>query len=117
MPEFIAQAHVIPVPGDKTIEEFIGRVAQGERGVSIARMVAPPGWEEPAQTPDFDEFTVVFEGCLVVESQQGNQEVRAGQAIIARAGERVRYLTAEGATYIAVCLPAFSPDSVHREDG
>jgi len=117
MPELISQPILIPVPGGKTIEEFIGRVAQGEQQVSIARMVAPAGWEEPAQRPDFDEYTVVLDGCLVVESDSGVLEVRAGQAVIARAGERVRYATSEGATYIAICRPAFSPDTVHREQG
>lgn len=116
MPEFIAQPVSIPVPGGKTIEEFIGRVTQGEQDVSIARMVAPPGWHEPAQRPDFDEFTVVLEGCLIVESDDGAQEVRGGQAVIARAGDRIRYSTTEGATYIAVCRPAFSPDTVHRDE-
>jgi mannose-6-phosphate isomerase-like protein (cupin superfamily) len=83
--------------------------------VSIARMVAPAGWEEPAQRPEFDEFTVVLEGRIVVETDSGNVEVAAGQAVVTRAGERVRYRTDEGATYIAVCLPAFAPDIVHRD--
>jgi quercetin dioxygenase-like cupin family protein len=115
VPELITQPAVIPVPGDKTIEEFVGRVVQGEQEVSIARMVAPPGWSEPAQQPAFTEYTVVLEGCLVVDTDTAVLEVQAGQAVIARAGERVRYRTDVGATYIAVCLPAFSPDSVHRD--
>ncbi len=115
MPELIASPALIPVPGGKTIEEYIGRVVQGEMGVSIARMVAPAGWEEPAQCPEFDEFTVVLEGRIVVETDSGNVDVAAGQAVVTRAGERVRYRTDAGATYIAVCLPAFSPDIVHRD--
>lgn len=115
MAEFIDQPVAIPVPGGKTIEEFIGRVAQGEQAVSIARMVAPAGWEEPAQRPEFDEFTIVLNGRIVVETGDGEIPVAAGQAIITRAGERIRYRTDEGATYIAVCLPAFSPDIVHRD--
>ena len=115
MPELIASPALIPVPGGKTIEEYVGRVVQGETGVSIARMVAPAGWEEPAQRPEFDEFTVVLEGRIVVETDSGNVEVAAGQAVVTRAGERVRYRTDEGVTYIAVCLPAFAPDIVHRD--
>lgn len=115
MPDFISEPVLIPVPGGKTIEEFIGRVAQGEEAVSIARMVAPAGWEEPAQRPDFDEYTVVLEGSIVVETDSGEVAVAAGQAIVTRAGERIRYRTDTGATYIAVCRPAFSPDTVHRD--
>lgn len=115
MPEFIAQPVAIPVPGGKTIEEFVGRVVQGETSVSIARMVAPAGWSEPAQRPEFDEYTLVLEGTVIVESDDGVQAVGAGQAIIARAGERIRYRTDEGATYVAICRPAFSPETVHRD--
>ena len=101
----------------KIIEEFIGRVASQTEAVSIARMTSPAGWSEPAQTPEFDEYTVVLRGCLVIESAEGVSEVRAGQTIIAPAGKRVRYSTphAGGAEYIAVCLPAFSPQTVHRQ--
>lgn len=99
----------------KRIEEFIGRVNTGTDRISIARMTSPPGWEEPAQTPEFDEYTIVLKGSVVVEDEGGSFEVAAGQAVIAPAGQRVRYRTPQGAEYIAVCLPAFSPDNVHRE--
>lgn len=103
----------------KTIEEFIGRVNSGTVSVSIARMRSPEGWSEPGQRPEFDEYTLVLSGLLRVEHDQGVIEVQAGQAVIAHAGERVRYSTPEpgGAEYVAVCLPAFSPDSVHRDPG
>ena len=108
------QAHGTPA---KTIEEFIGRVNSGTSELSIARMVSPSGWSEPAQTPEFDEFTVVLRGSLTVETDSGTQEVRAGQGIIVKRNERVQYRTPSpgGAEYIAVCLPAFSPETVHRE--
>jgi mannose-6-phosphate isomerase-like protein (cupin superfamily) len=99
------------------IDEYIGRVNSGHESVSIAHMHSPAGWSEPGQQPEFDEFTVVLRGAVLVESKEGVIEVRAGQAVIARRGEWVRYSTpgAEGAEYIAVCLPAFGPDSVHRD--
>jgi quercetin dioxygenase-like cupin family protein len=100
----------------KSIFEYFGRVRSCEDGVSIARMVSPPGWKEPAQSPDFAEYTVVLKGVLRVETKEGTIEVRAGQAIRTERGERVRYSTPEGAEYIAVCLPAFSPEGVHRVD-
>jgi len=102
----------------KSIEEFIGRVNSGTTDVSIARMKSPAGWEEPGQTPEFDEYTVVLKGLLRVASKEGELDVAQGQAIIVRAGEWVKYSTPEpgGAEYIAVCLPAFSPDSVNRDD-
>lgn len=102
----------------KIIEEFVGRVNSGTDSISIARMQSPAGWVEPAQTPAFDEYTVVLKGVLLVEVAGGPQEVCAGQAIIVRRGERVRYSSPspEGAEYIAVCLPAFSSEIVHRED-
>jgi mannose-6-phosphate isomerase-like protein (cupin superfamily) len=101
----------------KIIEEFIGRVNSQTTSVSIARMTSPSGWIEPGQTPEFDEFTFVLRGALRVESKMGAIEVTAGQAIIVERGEWVRYSTPgpEGAEYIAVCLPAFSPQSVHRD--
>ncbi len=101
----------------KSIEEFIGRVNSGTTAVSIARMKSPPGWSEPGQTPEFDEYTIVLRGCLRVELKDAEFDVSAGQAIIVRAGEWVRYSSPspEGAEYIAVCIPAFSPDTVHRE--
>lgn len=116
MPDLIAAPVRIPVPGGKSIDEYIGRVASGDDDVSIAHMVAPPGWDEPAQVPRFDEFTVVLRGSIRVETAEGVIEVAAGQAIITRAGERIRYTTAEGAEYIAVCLPAFSPELARRDD-
>ena len=101
----------------KTIEEFIGRVNSQTEGVSIARMQSPAGWSEPAQTPEFDEYTLVLAGELRVETQAGTFDVAAGQAIMTPAGEWVRYSSpaSTGAEYIAVCLPAFSPATVHRD--
>jgi mannose-6-phosphate isomerase-like protein (cupin superfamily) len=102
----------------KRIEEYVGRVNSSTQELSIARMVSPPGWVEPGQTPEFDEHTVVLKGFLRVATQHGVQDVHAGEAVIARRGEWVQYSTpgAEGAEYIAVCLPAFSPETVHRDD-
>ena len=102
----------------KRIEEFAGRSNTGHKIVSVARMVSPPGWEEPAQTPEFEEITVVLRGTLRVESEGETLDVEAGQAVVARPSETVRYSTPgdDGAEYIAVCLPVFSPDSVHREE-
>src|SRR6185369_6240280 len=116
MPELIAGPHLIPVPGNKIIEEFVGRVNNRESQVSIARMRSPAGWEEPGQRPDFDEFTVVLEGSIAVEHEDGVIYVGAGQAVHTRAGEWVRYKTPQGAKYVAVCLPAFSPGTVHRDE-
>ena len=116
MPEIVAAPAVIPVPGGKRIEEYVGRVSTRSADVSVAVMTAPAGWDEPAQTPEFDEVTVVLSGAILVETGEGELKVAAGQAVITRAGERVRYTCPEGATYVAVCLPAFSPDLVHRED-
>ena len=101
----------------KSIAEYIGRVASGTEGLSVAEMRSPEGWIEPGQRPDFDEHTVVLEGLLRVEHEGGVTDVRAGQAIITRGGEWVRYSSPEpgGARYIAVCLPAFSPATVHRD--
>jgi ethanolamine utilization protein EutQ (cupin superfamily) len=101
----------------KRIEEYVGRVNTGDRAVSIARMRSSQGWAEPAQTPEFDEWTLVLEGLLVVEHEGGRLEIRAGEAVHARPGEWVRYSTPEpgGAEYVAICLPAFSPDAAHRE--
>jgi mannose-6-phosphate isomerase-like protein (cupin superfamily) len=117
MPRLVPAPPRIPVPGGKTIDEYVGRVTTGEAGVSVAHMVAPPGWEEPAQTPEFDEITVVLSGVVRVEHDGGLLEVPAGQAVVTARGERVRYSTGpEGAEYVAVCLPAFAPDLAHRED-
>jgi mannose-6-phosphate isomerase-like protein (cupin superfamily) len=99
----------------KTIEEFIGRVNSGTGEVSIARMKSPPGWEEPGQSPEFDEYTVVLSGILRVTTRDGVTDVCEKEAVIVPKGEWVRYSTPEGAEYIAVCLPAFSPDMVKRD--
>jgi mannose-6-phosphate isomerase-like protein (cupin superfamily) len=119
MPHLIAAPHRIQAAGNKPklIDEYVGRVATGTTGVSIAHMRSPSGWEEPGQRPEFDEYTVVLEGTLRVEHEGGVLEVGAGQAVITPAGEWVRYSTPgpEGASYIAVCLPAFAPDTVHRD--
>ncbi len=102
---------------EKLIEEFIGRVNSQTDGVSIARMTSPAGWIEPGQQPEFDEYSVVLRGLLRVQTRNGTTDVRAGQAVIVRRGEWVQYSTPEpdGAEYIAVCIPAFSPDTVHRD--
>ena len=119
MASFIQKPTVIDAAGQppKSIEEFIGRVNSGSTAVSIARMKSPPGWLEPGQTPEFDEFTVVLRGCLHVTLRDTAFDVEAGQAIIVEAGEWVQYSSPspEGAEYIAVCIPAFSPDMVHRD--
>jgi mannose-6-phosphate isomerase-like protein (cupin superfamily) len=117
VPTLIASPQRIPVPGGKVIDEYVGRVASATEAVSVAHMRAPAGWAEPAQAPDFDEMTVVLAGRLVVEHDGGQLEVRAGQAVITRTGERVRYRVGdEGAEYVAICLPAFAPELAHRED-
>jgi mannose-6-phosphate isomerase-like protein (cupin superfamily) len=118
-------ATLVPVPTriqaagnkPKTIEEFIGRVNTKTASTSIARMQSPAGWVEPGQRPEFDEFTVVLRGMLRVKTEKETLDVRAGQAVIAHRGEWVQYSSPEegGAEYIAVCLPAFSPDTVHRD--
>lgn len=116
MPELVANPTVIPVPGGKTIAEFIGAASTGDSRLSIAHMTAPAGWEEPAQTPEFDEFTLVIEGTIDVHHEGGVTSVPAGQAIWTKAGERIRYVCPDGAVYVAVCLPAFAPDTVHRDE-
>ena len=117
MPTLIKNPTVIQAAGNKpkVIEEFIGRVNSRTDVVSIARMKSSPGWVEPGQTPEFDEYTVVLKGFLRVTHKGGNVEVRPGQAVIAHRGEWVQYSTPEGAEYIAICLPAFSPQIVHRD--
>ncbi len=115
MPQLIAAPTRIPVPGNKIIDEYIGRVNSGDTQASIAHMRSPAGWSEPGQRPDFDEYTVVLKGVMRVEHEAGVSEVKAGQAIIARKGEWVRYSTPEGAEYMAICVPAFAPDTVHRD--
>jgi mannose-6-phosphate isomerase-like protein (cupin superfamily) len=120
MPTLIPSPTQITAAGNKPklIREFIGRVNSQTAGVSVAHMQSPAGWVEPGQRPEFDEYTVVLKGCLRVESEGGVLDVAAGQAVIAHAGEWVRYSTpgAEGAEYIAVCVPAFSPGTVHRDE-
>ena len=116
MPVHIAVPTVIPGVGEKVIRELVGNVNTGTAELSVARMTSPPGWEEPAQTPEFDEVTVVLDGSVVVEHDGGSITVRPGEAVLARAGERVRYSTPQGAEYVAICVPAFSPDSVHRDE-
>jgi len=119
MPTHIARPSRITAAGTppKLIDEYVGRANSGTAAVSIAHMRSPSGWSEPAQQPEFDEYTVVLRGTLRVEHDGGAIDVRAGEAVITRAGERVRYSTpeAEGAEYIAVCVPAFSPDTVRRD--
>jgi len=117
VPRLIESPTVVPAAGTrpKRIEEFIGRVNSGTTTVSIARMTSPPGWVEPGQTPEFDEYTLVLEGSLRVESRGDVLEVAPGQAVHVRAGEWVRYSTPAGASYVAICLPAFSPGTVHRD--
>src|SRR5262245_6154441 len=117
MPRVIPQPTRIEAVGQppKTIEEFVGRVNSGTEAISIARMISPAGWSEPGQTPEFDEYTVVLRGTLTVETRGETFRVAAGQAIIVSRGEWIRYSSpdAGGAEYIAVCLPAFSPGTVH----
>ena len=119
MPTLIAAPTRIEAAGNKPkiIEEFIGRVNSNDARLSVARMRSPGGWVEPGQRPEFDEFTVVLAGVLHVKSEGGEFDVRAGQAIITHAGEWVQYSTPgpDGAEYVAVCLPAFSPQTVHRD--
>jgi mannose-6-phosphate isomerase-like protein (cupin superfamily) len=117
MPELIEAPVRVEAAGEppKLIDEFAGRASNGEERVSVARMRSPAGWTEPAQRPEFDEYTVVLAGALQVETEDGTLEVRAGKGILTRAGERVRYSTPQGADYVAICLPAFSPDTVHRD--
>ena len=120
MPRLIEAPTIIESAGNKPkrIEEYAGRVNSAHESVSVARMKSPGGWREPGQRPEFEELTVVLSGMLRVESERGILEVRAGQAVVAEPGEWVRYSTpeADGAEYVAVCLPAFSPDSVHRDE-
>ncbi len=113
----IQEATVIKAAGNppKQIQEFIGRVSSGTDEVSIAKMVSPPGWKEPGQRPEFNEYSVVLKGTLEVVLRTKRIVVKAGQAIAVPAGERVQYQTPEGAEYIAVCVPAFSPATVNRD--
>ena len=119
MPDLIDSPVRVEAAGEppKLIEEFAGRAAGGEERVSVARMRSPAGWSEPGQRPEFDEYTVVLNGTLRVEAEDGTLEVRAGQGVLVRGGEWVRYSTPEGAEYVAICVPAFSPETVHRDAG
>jgi len=120
MPRLIEAPTVIESAGNKPkrIEEYTGRVNSGHESASVARMRSPSGWEEPGQRPEFEEVTLVLAGMLRVEYEGGSLEVGPGQAVVSAPGEWVRYSTpeADGAEYVAVCLPAFSPDTVHRDD-
>lgn len=118
MPELVPGPSVVPGVEPKVIEEYVGRVNTGTDALSVARMVAPGGWTEPGQRPTFDEVTLVLRGVVRVEHEAGVLDVAAGQAVITRAGEWVRYSTPgpEGAEYVAVCTPAFAPDRVRRDD-
>ena len=116
MPQLVESPVRVPVPGGKLIDEYVGRASTKSEGLSVAHMRSPAGWEEPAQRPEFDEVTLVLAGAVHVEHDDGVLEVGAGQAVLTRAGERVRYTTPGGAEYVAICLPAFAPETVHRED-
>jgi mannose-6-phosphate isomerase-like protein (cupin superfamily) len=120
MPTLIENPKRIEAAGNKPklIDEFVGRVNCGESRLSVARMKSPGGWVEPGQTPEFDEFTIVLAGMLRLEHKGGAIDVRAGQAVVTHAGEWVRYSTpqSDGAEYVAVCVPAFSPSTVHRDE-
>lgn len=118
MPELIAGPTTIPVPGGKRIDEYVGRVNTKEERLSVAHMRSPSGWSEPGQRPEFDEWTVVLRGLMRVEHEGGVIDVAAGQAVVTRAGEWIRYSTPgeEGCEYIAICLPAFHIDTVHRDE-
>jgi mannose-6-phosphate isomerase-like protein (cupin superfamily) len=120
MPTLIVHPTRIESAGNKPkiIEEFVGRVNSSTDGVSVARMRSPEGWQEPGQRPEFDEYTVVLQGTLRVQHASGEIDVAAGQGVMVQRGEWIRYSTpfAGGAEYIAVCLPAFSPGTVHRDE-
>ena len=117
MPELIEKPTRIEAAGNKPklIDEFVGHVNNGESRLSVARMQSPAGWVEPRQRPEFDEYTVVLEVSVNVQHEGGEFTVEAGQAVLAKAGEWIRYSTPQGATYVAVCLPAFHPNTVHRD--
>jgi mannose-6-phosphate isomerase-like protein (cupin superfamily) len=120
LPTLIADATRVEAAGNKPklIDEYVGRVNSGNQDLSVAHMRSPGGWQEPGQTPEFDEYTIVLRGSLRVEHAGGAMDVHAGQAVVAHRGEWVRYSTpaAEGAEYIAVCMPAFSMSTVHRDE-
>jgi ethanolamine utilization protein EutQ (cupin superfamily) len=116
MPVHVTSPVVVPGIGEKVIRELVGNVSTGTASVSVARMSSPPGWEEPAQTPEFDEVTVVLEGTVVVEHGTGRIAAGPGEAVLARAGERVRYSTPQGAEYVAICVPAFTLEAARRDE-
>ena len=120
MPELIREPSRVTAAGEppKLIDEYVGQASTRQAGLSIAHRRSPAGWAEPGQRPEFDEFTIVLRGALVVESERGQMTVRAGQGVHARPGEWVRYSTprSEGAEYISVCVPAFTAGTVHRDD-
>ena len=120
MPTFIAGPTRVEAAGNKPklIDEYVGRVNSATSATSVAHMRSPGGWQEPGQTPEFEEFSVVLHGTLRVEHRAGSLDVHAGEAVIAHRGEWVRYSTPEpeGAEYIAVCLPAFTMETVHRDE-
>lgn len=115
MPRLIAKPARIPVPGDKLIDEYVGGVNTGDSHMSIAHMRSPAGWSEPGQRPGFQEYTLVLNGTMRVEHEGGVVEVNAGQAVVTEPGEWIRYSTPLGCEYVAICLPAFSPSTVHRD--
>ena len=118
MPKVINHPTIIEAAGNKPkiIKEFFGRVNSQTSEISIAKMESPAGWVEPGQTPKFDEYTIVLKGMVKVATKDSVYEVKAGQAILTYKGEWIQYSTPEGAEYVAVCLPAFSPDTVHRDE-
>ena len=116
MPTHVTTPTTVPGVGEKVIRELVGHVNTGTGALSVARMTSPPGWEEPAQTPEFDEVTVVLDGAVVVEHDGGSITVGPGEAVVAHAGERVRYSTPDGAEYLAICVPAFTPETAHRDE-
>lgn len=118
MPRLIEQTSRIEAAGNKPkqIEEYVGRINTATEHISVAHMKSPPGWKEPGQRPEFEEITMVLQGKVIVAHEDGTIEVEAGQAIITEPGEWVCYSTPKGAEYIAICLPAFSPESVHRDE-
>lgn len=119
MPTLIERPTRVQAAGNlpKIIDEYVGRLNTGQGGISVAHMRSPAGWEEPGQAPEFEEYTIVLRGRLRVRHKDGTLDVTAGQAIVAHPGEWIQYSTPEeGAEYIAICMPAFSPDTVHRDD-
>lgn len=118
MARVIREPTVVPAAGEppKVIMEYVGRVNTGTAAYSLARMSSPPGWREPGQTPEFEEVTLVLEGSVVVETRAGTLTVAAGEAVVVPPGEWVRYSTPDGAEYVSLCVPAFSPETVHRDE-